>query len=56
MIGGELDIVSTLGVDSGGELRKRLELGAAAAGGVTFLWQSSDWRRTVTTFLEDLAE
>lgn len=51
-----LDIISTLGVDSGQELHRRLQLGANAAGGVTFLWQSSNWKAAVTEMLTGLAE
>lgn len=53
LVGDDIDIISTLGVDSGKELMKRMELGAAAAGGVTFLWQSSNWKRAVTDMLTE---
>jgi dihydroorotate dehydrogenase len=51
----EIEIISTLGVDSGKELAVRRELGAAAAGGVTFLWESDDWGRAVTDVVTDWA-
>lgn len=50
-----VDIVSALGVDSGQELRTRLELGAVAASGVIFLWESSNWKNAVTNVLLDFA-
>jgi dihydroorotate dehydrogenase (NAD+) catalytic subunit len=52
----DLDMISTLGVDSGKELNHRLHLGANAAGGVTFLWQSTNWKATITKMLIELAE
>jgi dihydroorotate dehydrogenase len=52
----DLEIISTLGVDSGQELNRRLQLGAAAAGGVTFLWQSSNWKVAITEMLTGLVE
>jgi dihydroorotate dehydrogenase len=52
----DLEIVSTLGVDSGREVKHRLDLGAVAAGGVTFLWQSSKWKDAVTKMLTELAD
>ena len=51
-----VDIVSTLGVNSGEELKTRLQLGAVAAGGVTFLWESGNWKDAVTKVLFDFAE
>jgi dihydroorotate dehydrogenase len=54
-MGDSVDIVSTLGVDSGKELKTRLQLGAVAAGGVTFLWESSNWKNAVTKVLFDFA-
>jgi dihydroorotate dehydrogenase len=56
LVGDRLEIISTLGVDSGKELAVRRELGAVAAGGVTFLWESRDWGATVTKMLSDYAE
>ncbi len=50
------DIVSALGLDSGKELKTRLQLGAVAAGGVTFLWESANWKDAVTKLLVDFAE
>ena len=51
-----VDIVSTLGVDSGAELAVRRQLGASAAGGVTFLWESSNWGDAVTKVVSQWAE
>jgi dihydroorotate dehydrogenase len=50
---GELDIVSALGIDTGKELARRLELGAVAGSGVTFLWRSKDWQQAVDDLLTD---
>ncbi|HTE22238.1 MAG TPA: hypothetical protein VK674_04325 [Candidatus Limnocylindria bacterium] len=55
LIGDELDIISTLGVDSGQELAVRRRLGATAAGVLTFLWQRSNWGLAVTDLLQDWA-
>jgi dihydroorotate dehydrogenase len=55
-VGDEIEIISTLGVDSGRELAVRRNLGAVAAGGVTFLWESDNWPRTVSNLLSDYAE
>jgi dihydroorotate dehydrogenase (fumarate) len=52
----DTEIVSTLGVDNGKELAVRLQMGAVAAGGVTFLWESRDWKQAVTNVLSDFAE
>jgi hypothetical protein len=52
----DLDIISTLGVDSGHEINCRLQLAANAVGGVTFLWQSSNWKVAVTEMLTGFAE
>lgn len=56
LVGDRLEIISTLGVDSGEELALRRQLGAVAAGGVTFLWESQDWGATVTKVLSDFAD
>lgn len=48
-----IDIVSTLGLDSGKELAVRCELGASATGGVTFLWESDNWGRAVSDIISD---
>jgi dihydroorotate dehydrogenase len=56
LAGGKLEIVSTLGVDSGKELAVRRELGAVAAGGVSFLWESRDWKGTVTKMLSEYVD
>ena len=56
LVGDKLEIISTLGVDSGKELAVRRRLGATAAGGVTFLWESQDWRVAVTSMLEEYAD
>lgn len=55
-IGDEIEIISTLGVDSGRELAVRRQLGAIAAGGVTFLWESNNWGMTVTDIVSEWAE
>jgi len=55
-LGEDIEIVSTLGVDSGKELAIRKALGAAAAGGVTFLWESDNWGRAVTKVTEDWSD
>ena len=52
----DLEIVSALGVDSGQELHHRRQLGAAAASGVTFLWESRNWKAAVTDMLTEFAE
>lgn len=52
----EMEIISTLGMDSGRELAVRLRLGASAAGGVTFLWESGHWGRAVTEVISEWAE
>lgn len=51
-----IEIVSTLGVHNGMELNKRMNLGAQMAGGVSFLWLSSDWRRAVNQMLRQYSE
>lgn len=56
LVGDRLEIISTLGVDSGQELVVRRQLGAVAAGGVTFLWQSKNWKDGVTQMLTEYAE
>jgi dihydroorotate dehydrogenase len=55
-LGDSIDIVSTLGVDSGQELAMRRRLGAVAAGGVTFLWESNNWGIAVEQVLQDYAK
>lgn len=56
LLDSKADIISTLGLDSGKELKTRLQLGAAAAGGVTFLWESANWQDAVTKVLVGFAE
>ena len=51
-----IDIVSTLGVDSGEELAERMDLGAVAAGGVTMFWESNSWQDAVSRALYDFSE
>jgi len=51
-----IEIISTLGVDSGQEIMFRRNLGAVAAGGVTFLWKSPDWAATVSNMLGEFAD
>lgn len=51
-----IDIISTLGVANGKEIAARRNLGAAAVGGVTFLWESSDWGKAVTDILTEWIE
>jgi dihydroorotate dehydrogenase len=56
MDGKKIDKVSTLGVRSGEELKFRVEeLGATAVSGVTFLWESTNWKAAVTRMLADLS-
>ena len=50
---GEKDIISTLGIGNGRELARRIELGANLGGGVTFLWESSNWGKAVSKMLEE---
>lgn len=56
LVGDQLEIISTLGVDSGKELAVRRRLGAVAAGGVTFLWENQNWKEAVTKVISDYAE
>lgn len=51
-----IEIVSTLGVDSGEEIAVRRSLGASAVGVVTMLWESSNWASTVSNVLGEFAE
>ncbi len=51
-----IELVSTLGVHDGQELAIRLKLGAVAAGGVTFLWESEDWGKAITDILTEWVE
>ena len=53
---GKKEIISVLGVDTGTELAYRVNSGASAAGGVTFLWESPNWGRAVTKMLEEYIE
>ena len=55
-MGNRLDIVSALGVDSGQEVAVRRSLGAVAAEGVTFLWESDNWASQVSTVLHNYAD
>jgi dihydroorotate dehydrogenase (NAD+) catalytic subunit len=55
-MGDRLDIVSALGVDSGQEVQVRRSLGAVAAEGVTFLWESDDWGAKVSNMLHQYAD
>lgn len=50
------EIISVLGVDSGKELVIRRQLGAVAAGGVTFLWEAKNPKTAVTNLLLDFAQ
>jgi dihydroorotate dehydrogenase len=52
----DMDMISALGIDSGQEIKARRDLGAVAAEGVTFLWESTDWRGKVTDVLTDYVE
>jgi dihydroorotate dehydrogenase len=52
----DIDIVSTLGVFDGEELEARRQLGANAVGGVSFLWESNNWKAAVTKILSDWVE
>jgi dihydroorotate dehydrogenase len=56
LVGDRIEIISTLGVDSGQEIAQRRRLGAVAAGGVTFLWENQNWGEAVTKMLSDYAE
>ncbi len=56
LVGDAIDIVSALGVESGKEMAIRRELGAAAAGGVTFLSERRDWGPAVTDMVSQWAE
>ncbi len=51
-----VDIISTLGVNDGIEVAVRRRLGASAAGGVTFLWESDDWGGAITDMVSDWVE
>ncbi len=53
LLGDEIEVISTLGVDSGEELAVRRQLGAAAAGGVTFLWEQNNWGNAVTEVIDE---
>lgn len=55
-MGDRVDIVSALGVDSGQEVQVRRSLGAVAAEGVTFLWESDNWASQVSKVLHDYAD
>ena len=55
-MGNRLEIVSALGVDSGQEVAVRRSLGAVAAEGVTFLWESDNWANQVSKVLHDYAD
>lgn len=55
-LGDEIEIISTLGVDSGRELAIRRQLGATAGSGVTFLWESNNWGQAVTDMIIDWTE
>jgi dihydroorotate dehydrogenase len=56
LLGDEIDIISTLGFDGGEELAFRVRNGAAAAAGVTFLWESNNWGRTISEVISDWAD
>jgi dihydroorotate dehydrogenase len=51
LVGDKIDIVSLLGVDSQEEFTTRLKMGAKAAGGVTFLRESNNFKKAVDTML-----
>lgn len=55
-MGDRLDIVSALGVDSGQEVQVRRSLGAVAAEGVTFLWESGNWASKISNVLHAFAD
>lgn len=55
-MGNSVDIVSALGVDSGKEVQVRRSLGAVAAEGVTFLWESDNWGAKVSSMLHQYAD
>jgi dihydroorotate dehydrogenase len=51
---GKRDIISLLGVDSAAEVEWRLNNGARASGGVTFLRETSNWPKTVSSMMARL--
>ena len=55
-MGSGIEVVSTLGVVDGRELAVRRQLGATAAGGVTFLWEADSLGRAVTDMLTQWTE
>lgn len=55
-LGDCMDIVSTLGVDSGREMVYRKRLGATAVSIHTRLWRTQDWGKAVTDVLEEYTE
>jgi dihydroorotate dehydrogenase len=53
---GEMDLVSSLGVHNGQELASRVKRGAVAGEGVTFLWESTNWKKAITNMLAGFAD
>jgi dihydroorotate dehydrogenase len=51
----KLDVVSSAGIMNAAELRRRLDLGALAAAGTTFYYESADWRADTDCLLRELA-
>jgi len=54
--GAGIDVVSSAGIMNVAELERRLKLGAAAAAGTTFYYESADWRADTDKLLQELAE
>lgn len=51
---GRIDLISALGVDGPAELQTRLQLGAVAAAGVTYLWRTANQGRAIREMVEGL--
>ena len=51
-----IDVVSSGGIMTSRELKRRLDLGAVAGAGTTFFYQSPDWRYDTDRLLFKLAE
>lgn len=56
LLQGDKEIISMLGINSGEELLYRINNGASAAGGVTFLWESNNWGQAVSKILQQFIE
>jgi dihydroorotate dehydrogenase len=51
-----IDVVSCSGIMNAQELKKRLHIGAVAASGTTFYYESADWQGDTDRLLTELAE